>query len=149
MATIAPPPASSTSNLAALEDAYARWAETKGGNVDEILELMDEDIVMDSVLPPELPLEISGTHSRKDGVAAYFRGLLEEWEMVDWGVDRFIADAAGEDIVMIGHCHWRHRASGEEVRSPKIDVWHFADGKATRFYEMFDTLAFARTAGLL
>ena len=142
-------PRPACSNLALLEHAYARWVETRGGNVDEILAIMDDDIVMDSVLPPEMPTELSGSHHRKDGVAAYFRGLLEDWEMVDWGVDRFIADAAGDDIVMIGHCHWRHRASGQDVRSPKIDVWHFDHGRATRFYEMFDTLAFARTAGML
>ena len=63
------------------------------------------------------------------------------------GVVRFVAD--GDDVVMIGHCHWRHRASGRDVRSPKIDVWHFENGKATRFYEMFDTLAFARTVGMV
>ena len=149
MATTAPPRPPDHANVALLRGAYARWAETKGGNVDEILAMMDDEIVMDSVLPPEMPLEISGTHSRKHGVAAYFGGLLDNWEMVDWRVDRFIADAAGDDIVMIGHCHWRPRASGREVGSAKIDVWHFEGGRATRFYEMFDTLAFARTAGLV
>ena len=48
---------------------------------------------------------------------------------------------------MVGRCHWRHRASGREVDSPKVDIWHFEDGKATRFLEMFDSLAFARAVG--
>jgi uncharacterized protein len=139
--------ASPNPNLAALAQSYARWCATKGGNVDEILDLMDDDIVMDSVLPPEVPHEISGTHNGKARAADYFRAMLDEWEMVDWQVDRFIAD--GDDIVMVGRCHWRHRAGGHEVQSPKVDIWHFDNGKATRFYEMFDTLAFARGVGLV
>ena len=146
MAAAAPPPPINR-NLEALARAYARWAETKGGNVDEILAMMDDDIVMDSVLSPEVPNEISGVHSGKEQAAAYFAGMLAEWEMVDWQVDRYVAD--GDDIVMVGSCHWRHRATGREVRSPKIDLWHFDHGRATRFYEMFDTLAFARGVGLV
>ena len=146
MAAAAPPPPINR-NLEALSRAYARWAETRGGNVDEILAMMADDIVMGSVLAPEIPNEISGTHKGKQQAAAYFAAMLAEWEMVDWRVDRFVAD--GDDIVMVGSCHWRRRATGEEVRSPKIDLWHFEGGWATRFYEMFDTLAFARGVGLV
>jgi uncharacterized protein len=146
MAAVAPPPPANP-NLAALERAYARWAESRGGNVDEVLALMDDDIVMESIMPAEVPHALSGTHSRKQQARSYFVALLAEWEMVDWQVDRFIAD--GDDIVMVGRCHWRHRTGGQEVRSPKVDIWHFDDGRATHFYEMFDTLAFARGAGLV
>jgi hypothetical protein len=33
--------------------------------------------------------------------------------------------------------------------TPKIDVWTFRNGKAVRFFEMFDSLGFARAASLL
>ena len=63
-------------------------------------------------------------------------------------VDQFVADGEyGEDVVMVGRCAWRHRATGAEVSTPKIDVWRFEFGKATRFTEMFDSLAFARAVG--
>ena len=132
-------------NLAALERAYKMWGESKGGNVAEILALFDDEVEMRSVLSPDVPHEISGVHLSRAGAAAYFDGLLTDWEMLAWEVDQFIADQ--DDIVMIGRCHWRHRESGNEVNSPKVDIWHFQNGKATRFLEMFDSLAFARAVG--
>jgi ketosteroid isomerase-like protein len=140
---------SSNPHVVALARGYARWAETRGGNAEEVLALMDDDIVMESILPAELPNPLSGTHSRKDQARAYFATLIEEWEMLDWRVDSFIVDEDGDDVVVVGQCHWRNRGSGAEVRSPKVDMWHFEDGRATRFYEMFDTLAFAKGAGLI
>ena len=38
---------------------------------------------------------------------------------------------------------------GKEIDTPKIDVWTFRNGKAVRFFEMFDSLGFARTASLI
>jgi len=141
--------ASSNPHVAALARAYRAWAETGGGNVDEVVDLMDDDIVMDSVAPPEVPHALSGTHSRKDGARAYFTALLDEWTMIAWEVDRFLVDEDGDDVVMIGRCRWRHKQSGSEVGSPKVDIWHFEGGKATRFFELFDTLAFAQGLGLV
>ena len=48
---------------------------------------------------------------------------------------------------MVGRCAWRNRASGAEVDTPKVDIWHFENGRATRFMEVFDSLAFARALG--
>ncbi len=68
--------------------------------------------------------------------------------MIDYVVDQFVADGEyGEDVVMIGRCSWRHRSSGTVVDSPKVDIWRFEFGKATRFTEMFDSLAFAKAVG--
>ena len=136
------------SNLAKIEPVYRRWHETKGGNVEEVLELFADHIEMRSVLTPDVPHEISGTHSSKDEARAYFEGLLKDWEMLEFVAERFIESAGGEDVVMIGHCAWRHRGTGVEVDTPKVDIWRFEDGKATLFYELFDSLAFARGIGL-
>jgi ketosteroid isomerase-like protein len=132
-------------NLAALERAYARWIETKGGAVAEVLDMMADDIEMRSVLAPEVPHEVAGTHSGKEQAAAYFEGLLRDWEMLSWDIDRFIAD--GDDVVMVGRCRWRRKEGGAEVDTMKVDIWHFEKGKATRFLEMFDSLAFALAIG--
>ena len=67
--------------------------------------------------------------------------------MISYDVERFIGD--GDDIVMVGRCHWRRRDNGEEVNSPKVDIWHFENGKATSFFEIFDSLAFARAVGAI
>jgi ketosteroid isomerase-like protein len=140
---------STNPNVAALARGYALWAESKGGSVDEVLDLMDENIVMQSLAPQEVPHPLAGTHSGKEGARAYFAALSAEWHMLDWVSERFIVDAEGDDVVVIGRCQWRHRESGREVDSPKVDIWHFEGAKATRFFEAFDTLGFAAAAGLV
>ena len=135
-------------HVAALRVAYRRWRETKGGCADEILALMDDRIEMRSVLAPDLPSGVAGRHVTKAEAADYFAALAREWEMIDYVVHDFVADGEyGDTVVMIGRCAWRHRATGAEIDTPKIDVWNFAFGKATRFTEMFDSLAFARAVG--
>ena len=141
-------PAHKNPNVAALERLYARWAETKGGAADEVLELLDERVEMRSVLTPELPSELAGSHVSKAQAAEYFAALARDWEMLYWDVYQFIADGEdGDDVVMIGRCAWRHRETGAEVDTPKVDIWHFENGRATRFFELFDSLAFARAVG--
>jgi uncharacterized protein len=136
-------------HVAALREAYTRWRDTKGGSADEILELFDDKIEMRSVLvPDDVPSRLAGIHRTRAEAADYFASLALEWEMIDYVVDQFIADGEyGEDVVAIGWCAWRHRSSGKVVESPKVDIWRFEFGKATRFTEMFDSLAFARAVG--
>ena len=135
-------------HVVALRHAYARWRETRGGCADEILDLFDDKIEMRSVLGSDVPSGLAGVHRTRAEAADYFAALAKEWEMVDYVVDQFVADGEyGEDVVMIGRCAWRHRATGALVSSPKVDIWRFEFGKATRFTEMFDSLAFARAVG--
>ena len=129
-------------HAARLEKIYARWNETKGANADEFIELFDESVDMRSVLSDELPTRIAGSKTSREHVREYFADIAREWEMIYFDADRFIADE--DDVVMIGRCAWRHRETGAEVDTPKVDVWHFENGRATRFLEMFDSLAYAR-----
>ena len=61
--------------------------------------------------------------------------------------EKIVAD--GDTVVWIGRCHWRNKHDGKELNTPKIDVWTFRNGKAVRFFEMFDSLGFARAASLI
>lgn len=141
--------AESNPHVVALREAYRRWRETKGGSAEEILALFDERIEMRSVLNPDnVPSQLAGRHVAKAEAADYFAALARDWEMLDYVVDEFVADGEyGETVVAIGRCAWRHRESGAVVDTPKIDIWNFEFGKATRFTEMFDSLAFARAVG--
>lgn len=132
-------------NVAALEHLYRRWSESRGTCADEVLALLDERVEMRSVLTEEMPSEIAGSHLSRDRAADYFAAIPRDWEMLYFDVYQFIAD--GDDVVMIGRCAWRHRESGKEVDTPKVDIWHFENGRVTRFMEMFDSLAFARAVG--
>ena len=141
-------PAHNNPNVIALKQGYARWRETKGGSAEDVIALFDDHIEMRSVLAPDLPSELAGLHLSKQRAADYFAGLARDWEMISFDTYDFIADGEeGDDVVMIGRCAWRHRETGAEVDTPKIDIWHFENGRATRFMEMFDSLAFARALG--
>jgi uncharacterized protein len=132
-------------NAERLEKLYARWNETKGGCADEILELFDDQVEMRSVLTAEMPSELAGHKTTRAQAGEYFAALARDWEMLYFDAYQFIADE--DDVVMVGRCAWRHRQTGAEVDTPKIDIWHFENGRATRFLEMFDSLAFARAVG--
>lgn len=128
-------------------EAYRQWRETKGGNAAGVVALMADEIEMRSVLSPDLPDDLAADRSTREEAGQYFEVLLRDWEMIDFPTEKIVAD--GDTIVWIGRCHWRHRATGREVNSPKIDVWTFRDGKAVRFFEAFDSLEFARAVGLV
>jgi len=131
-------------NVAALQTAYRRWSDTRGGSASEVLELFAEEIEMRSLLDPELPSGLAGTHRSRAEAAAYFEALSRDWEMLYYEVERFIAE--GEEVVMVGRCGYRNKMTGREVHTPKLDLWHFQDGRAIRFSEYFDTLGFATAA---
>ena len=134
--------------LAELADAYRHWRETKGATVDQVVNLMADEIEMRSVLEPaNLPHELAKAHRSHAEVRDYFTALLDDWEMIDFPQEKIVAD--GDTVVWIGRCHWRNKHDGKELDTPKVDVWTFRNGKAVRFFEMFDSLGFARAASLL
>ena len=130
-----------------LKDAYKNWRETKGGNLDQVLGLFDEQIEMHSVLEPDVRHELARVQRSREDTKNYFRELLDNWEMIDFPTEKIVAD--GDTVVWIGRCHWRNKHGGKEMDMPKIDVWTFHNGKAVRFFEIFDSLGFARAASLI
>jgi len=128
-------------------EAYRTWRESRGSNVDEVIDMMADEIEMRSVLDPGLPDDLAAERKTRDEARQYFDILSRDWEMIDYPQDKIVAD--GDTVVWIGRCHWRHRATGREINSPKVDIWTFRNGKAVRFFEMFDSLGFASTAGLI
>jgi ketosteroid isomerase-like protein len=130
-----------------LAEAYRAWRDTRGMTPDLFLDLMAGEIEMRSVLEPALPSDLAA-HRRSQGEAReYFAVLLRDWEMIDFPQEKIVAD--GDTVVWIGRCAWRHRQTGQEIDTPKVDIWTFRDGRAVRVLEMFDSLGFARTAELL
>jgi len=130
-----------------LKSAYNNWRRTKGGNLDEVLNLFDDQIEMHSVLEPGVKHELARVQTSREDTKKYFRELLDNWEMIDFPTEKILAD--GDTVVWIGRCHWRNKKDGNVLDTPKIDVWTFRNGKAVRFFEMFDSLGFARAASLL
>ena len=127
---------------ARLERGYALWTESSGTRSDQWIELLSDSIEMRSVLSPDLPDDLAAHRRTLSGALEYFQTVARDWEMLDFTVDRLVD--GGDDVVMVGHCAWRNRATGRIVDTPKIDVWRFENGKAVSFLEMFDSLGFVR-----
>ena len=125
---------------------YTKWRETKGGNLDQVLGLFDDRIEVHSVLEPNVQHELARVQRSREDTRNYFCELLDNWDMIDFPTERIVAD--GDTVVWIGRCHWLNKHDGKELNTPKIDVWTFRNGKAVRFFEMFDSLGFARAANL-
>ncbi|HEX5183817.1 MAG TPA: nuclear transport factor 2 family protein [Allosphingosinicella sp.] len=135
------------SNLDRVRVVYANWNSSKGGSVEEILDLFADDVEMRSALAADVPASVAGAHVKKAEARAYFEGLLRDWEMISYDVERYIVDREGDEIVMVGRCAFRNKATGQLLDTPKIDVCTFRDGKIVRFQESYDTLGFARAMG--
>lgn len=129
-------------NTAILREAYAHWAETKGGSVDHWLSILPEDEIKFGSLAMGRVSALEFTQQRhsREGVEAYLRGLTADWEMISYDVDHFIAQ--GDRVVVIARTSWRYKPNRKVVDTPKVDTWRFSpDGKAIEFFEYYDTAA--------
>ena len=126
-------------NVASLRRAYQRWHDTRGGSVQDWLDLMADDVAMRSL--PDGGAEMPFTKARdgKAHAAAYFGELVADWEMIHYTTNQFVAN--DDVVVMRGSTAWRHRKTGREVDTPKADFVTFRDGKIVEFYEFYDTAA--------
>lgn len=116
---------------------YAEWGRSRGSNVDAWMELLADDVRLRSLPDGGEGLEFTKHGEGKEAVLRYIAGLAEEWEMLDYTVEQFVAQ--DEHVVMLGHCTHRNRHTGKTVETPKADVLRVRDGKIVEFREFFDT----------
>jgi uncharacterized protein len=124
-------------NVAILTEAYRLWSESRGTSADHWISICAQNIRFGSIAEPLKTVPYMATYRSRDEVGQYFAGVTRDWEMLEYRVDHFVAQ--GDRVVMLGHCAWRAKQSGEVVSTPKADSWRFADGKAVEYYEYFDT----------
>ena len=124
-------------NVAILTEAYRRWSESRGASADHWISICDPHIRFGSIAEPLKTVAYMASYRSRDELGQYLAGITRDWEMLDYRVDHFVAQ--GDRVVMLGHCSWRAKGSGQVVSTPKADSWRFAGGKAVEFYEYFDT----------
>ena len=124
-------------NVAILTEAYRRWSDSKGMSGDHWVSIFDDNVRFGSIAEPLKVVAYMASYRSRDELGQYFAGIKRDWEMIEYRVDHFVAQ--GDRVVMLGHCSWRAKGSGQVVSTPKADSWRFADGKAVEFYEFFDT----------
>jgi uncharacterized protein len=130
-----------STNVAILKDAYQRWHESKGATVDHWMSLMIDDVLFRSLAAGAAPMTFTRTASSKDQVRDYFTGLAEEWTMIYYRVDEYIAQ--NDRVVALGEVSFRHKKSGKVAITPKADIHRFRDGKICEFFEFYDTAGIA------
>src|ERR1044071_9717380 len=94
-----------------LRKAYEKWHETKGGSADHWLELMADNIRFQSLADGAPRMEFTRRSSSKADVKNYFSQLGDQWEMIYFTVDEFIAQR--DRVVALIRCSFRHRETGK------------------------------------
>lgn len=122
-----------------LREVYREWNDSKGTSSKRWLEILADDVCLKSLAGGAEGMEFSRQCHCKEDVLRYFAELAQDWEMVHYTVDEFIAE--GDRVVMLGSCGWRARATGKIVSTPKADFIRFRDGKVVEFIEFYDTAA--------
>lgn len=126
-----------SSRVRLLTEAYRAWEDSKGHSADAWLAILDDNVDFQSIAD-DLPLApFAKPYKTREEVRQYLGGLVGEWEMIDYVIDRFVEQ--GDDVVMIGHTSWRNRRTAKVVNTRKVDLWQFKGDKAVSFYEMLDT----------
>jgi ketosteroid isomerase-like protein len=131
-------------NVAKLKAGYRQWHESKGGSVKAWLDLMVDDVKCYSLAGGAPGAEFTATITSKKDFERYFKGLLDDWEMINYKTDEFIAE--GDRVAMRGSTAWRNRKTGKVVDTPKADFWTFREGKIVEFHEFYDTAALIAAA---
>lgn len=126
-----------TENVRILKEAYRKWREAEGTCPDCWMEIIDDNISFGSMADGAPPLEFSRGYSRRDQLVEYFDAIKNDWTMVRYDMDEFLAQ--GDVVAVRGTMEWINKKTNKPVKSPKLDYWRMKDGKAVEYYEFFDT----------
>ena len=130
-----------------LAAAYDAWGASCGTTPAAFFELMDEGIEFHSILERAFPCDrLSGPFNGKAAVIGYWAAIAESWELVSSRTEAILGEE--DRVVWIGRVRWRHRRTLREMTTPKVDIWTVWQGRAIRYFEMFDSASYARAIGL-
>jgi len=124
-------------HVEALKEAYAHWSDSKGKDSDRWMGMVHENIRFGSLAQGAPRVDFLTAYNSRDALTAYFSAIVNDWEMVHFSADEYVAQ--GDAVVMRGSMAWRNKHTGKTVETPKVDFWRFRDGKAVEFYEYYDT----------
>jgi len=129
-------------NVEILRVGYKLWNDSKASpaSIDYWMDQMsDKELTWRSLAGGAAGMEFTRNAHSKPEVRRYFDELARDWAMQSFTVQEFIA--AGDRVVMIGHCAWTNRKTGKTLSTPKADVIKFREGKIVDFLEFYDTAA--------
>jgi hypothetical protein len=127
------------SDRALLEEAYRAFND---GDVETVTSLMADDV--EWIEPDGLPF--AGTYRGPAAVVEHvFEPVLEQFETLELGIDRFVGGDG--TTVVLGTGHGTARETGTELASPFAHVHDVSDGRIARFVQYTDTYRWREAIG--
>jgi ketosteroid isomerase-like protein len=130
-------------NVKTLKKLYTQWNKTKGGSSDSFVQLLAPGVLWGSLSAGADPVAFTKTRKSREQVAEYFRGLAVGFQMNYYNVKEYVA--GGPYVLVLSDISFTNKKTGKSFVSPKADLWRFTRGKATEFYEYYDTAAVMAT----
>jgi ketosteroid isomerase-like protein len=125
------------SNIALVERLYRAFAE---GDLATMVAAGSADIVLEQ--DPSLPW--GGRYEGPEGIAAFFRNLIET---ADTGITTDALFEAGDTVIQYGRSSGTVRANGETYDVPECHVWTLDGETVTRVQFFIDTPAMLAAIG--
>jgi ketosteroid isomerase-like protein len=130
-------------NVKTLKKIYAQWDQTKGGSANAIVGILAPNVLWGSLSAGADPVAFTKTRKSRQEVAEYFQGLADGFQMNYYNVKEYVA--GGSYVLVLSDISFTSKKTGKSFVSPKADLWRFNRGKATEFYEYYDTAAVMAT----
>ena len=118
-------------NSDALKRGYDAF---NSGDADTVAELYEDDVRWEGPNAQGVPM--SGVHDGKDAVLQALGRIPEDFEQFRVSPDEMVEQ--GDTIVVLSHVEGRTK-SGNDVKSPGVEVYRMAGGKVKRVQSLVDT----------
>lgn len=116
-------------------DALKRGYEAfNNGDAEAVAELYTDDVTWEGPNTEGVPM--SGKHEGKDAVMEALGQLGEMFESFNVSPDEMVEE--GDTIVVLSNITAKTK-SGNEIKSPGVEIWRMSDGKANRVQSLGDT----------
>jgi len=131
-------------NIRKLKRFFKRYEGTKGAAYGEIVDMLAPTLTWMSLANGARGVPFTVKRTSVAEVEGYFKALFEEWEMISYKHDDFIA--GGPYIVAHGRVEFRNTRTNRVCATPKADIVRFDKDRIVEFMEYYDTAGIIRAA---
>jgi len=116
-------------------DALKRGYEAfNNGDTETVAALYTDDVTWEGPNTEGVPM--SGKHEGKDAVLQALGQIGELFESFNVSPDEIVED--GDTLVVLSNITAKTK-SGNELKTPGVEIWRMSDGKANRIQSLGDT----------
>lgn len=126
-------------NSDALKRGYDAF---NSGDADALAELFADDVTWEGPNTEGVPM--SGKHDGKESVLQALGRIGEDFESFSVSLDEMIEQ--DDTIVVLSHLEGRSK-SGNDLKSPGVEIWRMSGGKAKRVQTLADTAEIKQAVG--